>query len=286
MKKVFSLLAVLALLCMTSSVWAAAVLPQGTKTAYAEFSSEDINITVDLYELPATYSTNFYQSGTPTSADQIEFEIDNNAFSFGSSTVYKAQGNVFAKIKTNLASVGDNKKLFMFTDNMNNSSDYKVFGNGNRKTQNWGTEQDKHYAQVCNGLVRKGGKATTNPGEETGNYCNDGDYAPIKMQFIKAVDADAEGQRYSKANYPDVFTGSADYKGLKDLLDASDTYEGNNLRDKMEIGKSGAGGGIWVGSNWYSGNDDVIVFFGASFDHVVGGDKYMTSTIKFEYAAE
>lgn len=294
MKKFFSLLAVLALVSMVSSVvWAAEVLPT-PKTAYAEFGEGEINITVDLYSLPDTYTTNYYQNINSGSVDRIEFKIDNN-FTLGSQTVYQSTATVFAKIKTNLTTMGgasSNKNLYMYTSNKTNTpTNYKVNGDGNRRTEQWG---DIYY-KFCNGLIRKDGKATKDAGSTASDYCDSGDYATIKMQFIKAEDADAEGKRYTKTNLPDVYHQDEwSLKGLKNLFDINDRQVSGeslvSIKNMSLIGKSGLTGGVYCGQEganiWYSGSKDVIIFFGAEFVNVVGGDTYSTNTIQFEYSAE
>lgn len=282
MKKVFSFLAVLALLVMASSAWAEDTLPD-PQTAYAEFTAGELNITVDLYSLPEEYSENFYQNVNSGSVSRIEFAFDSN-FKLGSSAIYRSTATVFAKIKTNLTAMSGSKNLYMYTNNMNNSDGYKVDSEKNRRTET--------YGKFCDGLIRKNGKATEPGGTATSDYCDQGDYAPIKMYFIKAIDADAEGKQFSKTNYPDVYNQDEwSQKGLKNLHDINDVKpDATSFKPETLIGKSGTTGGVYCGqgdgNTWYAKDSDVIIFFGAEFRNVVGGDTYSTNTIQFQYATE
>ena len=73
MKKFFSLLAVLALVCMASSVWAD--IQGEAKEAYATFDDAAISISVELCQMPETYTdgSKYYETGTPTIVSKIGF---------------------------------------------------------------------------------------------------------------------------------------------------------------------------------------------------------------------
>lgn len=283
MKKVFSFLAVLALVAMASSaVWAEANLPAAQEAFVSFTATGTLEVSVNLYALPDTYSGDFsYETNPGTPVEKIGFDIG-NTFEYGSANTYDSYGNVFAKIHTNLSGMPANEELFMYTRNQSNTAaKYKVTANGNRQ-QDWGDKT----AILYNGLVRGDGKATKE--DKTG--CNPGDYAPIKMYFCKVTDADKTDFQFSKAKLPPIF-GQNQY-GTKDLLDFNDTLGGDSVVDihYTTIGITGADGGIWVGNGEYStdyaNSEDVIIFFGARFDHVVAGDTYSTTTITFAYSAE
>lgn len=298
MKKVFSFLAVLALVCMASSAWAD--IP-GAKTAIATFGTvTEIDIDIDLYNVPTTPSDNFYTNataGTTPAPDSGKIEFSVAPIRIGDSAEATAMATVFAKVRTNLTAISSNFKLRMFTKNMENTSDaYKVYNNAaNKKTQNWGGT----WVQICRGLIRANGAAT----KETPDYdVALGDYAPIKMFFSTVNAADKRKYAYSysgtelSGTVPDVFGVG------KDLCDAQDRrhlptdpdgeYNDTFAEEKI-VGTPGAAGGImaedYVNDNYitrYAQDRDVIIFFGATFDHVMSGDTYSTETIVFDFSAE
>ena len=290
MKKFLSLISVIAVAVMFSSTLWAEVLDL-TKTAYAEFGSVPIDVDVTLHQVPSEYTSGYY-SGSPATATRIEFETAN--INVGYPEVVGSTGTVFAKIHTNLTGIASGSNLYMYTINQNNT-DFE--GNKYAVQPNAGRDIGDNN-KVYNGLIRGNGQATE---EETTTY-NPGDYATISMYFCTTTDADTRQYHYDwdatdkkwveGSVIPPVFVGDGtEYSGRKDLYDKNDNYEDLKSVGKTKIGQSGIYGGVWTGfgaddSTTYAGTKDVIVFFGANFSHVIGGDKYSTNTITFEIVEE
>ena len=251
MKKVFSFLAVLALVVMASSaVWAA--LPIAQK-AYANFAAEDLSVGFELYTHQDGKEYTFGTGGNyTTTVEDIQFDVSNVLI--GTTTASFAKGTVFARVTSNLNKIKAGTTLYMFTRNSTATGQYKANYNDNT-----------HYV----GLIRKG---------NTDTYA-DGDNAAIEMHFVKKSEA--------STSYPTTMSQDGDAYGDKYLGDkaASDFTE-----DNATIGTSGVGGGIWIG-NAAGGvkhyvDEDVIVFFGARFNNVFAGDQYGTECINIVTSAE
>lgn len=262
MKKVFSFLTVLALVCMASSVWAASQPISIVKSAFASFSAVDMVFDVTLYEWQ---SGKDYTTYTGTGADSIAF--DTSGVTLANPTAQWAGGTVFAKVHSNLTSQQNGTTVYMYTKNTTNTDGYAA--NAGRK------DGDNTF---YSGLVKKGNTSTY----------QDGDLAPLFVKCKKISDAN---ESYKSA-LPANFSAEKQFDGSRILVDYSDS----NFEDLQDfarvIGKSGSNGGIWVGygndpaTDWYAGNEDVIIFFGATFDHVTGGSEYGTNTIKFVQTIE
>ncbi len=266
MKKVFSLLAVLALVCMAGTAFAAN-FSSTTKQAYANFGSAgDVTFDVKLYDFVANQD---YQTGyTGDEATSISFDL--SGVQFGPQTEAQwAPGTTFARITTNLT-VQPAGHVSMYTTNSTATGDYKANAPRNESGVN-----------KYNGLVRKGNTAAY----------KDGDFAPIKVLCRKAAVANTS----FKSAYPveDDFTEM--YNGGRYLLDSGDGNFSASDEQGIYIGKGGQKGGMWVGygdeggghyNNWYTEGDLGIIFFGAYFNNVIGGDQYGTTTITFIYSAE
>lgn len=251
MKKVFSLLAVLAVtVFMASSVWAA--LPVAQK-AYANFAAEDLSVGFELYTHQDGKDYTFGEGGNyNTTVNDIQF--DTSKVLVGTTTASFAPGTVFARVTSNLTKQKASTTLYMFTRNSTTAGDYKAKYSDNTK---------------YTGLIRKGNTTT---------YAA-GDNAPIEMHFAKVSVA--------PTTYPTSMSQDADAYGDKYLADraASDF-----TTDNATIGKSGVTGGIWTGNaagdvKHYTA-EDVIVFFGARFDNVFAGDEYGTECINIVTSAE
>ena len=120
MKKVFSLLAVLALVSMVScSVFAAAF---ATKAARVTFTAAEIQFDVALYRWGGSGS---YETGQAT-ASQINFEPGD--VTIGSTADSPSISKDYALITSNLNQQPANTHVYVYTDNKNNTSDsYKYF---------------------------------------------------------------------------------------------------------------------------------------------------------------
>jgi len=260
MKKLFSLLAVLAVtVFIGGTAFTADTLPT-TQKAYATFASEDLSVSFDLYahidgeEYTFTGDTGTINYPDTAKVPSIEFDLSN--VKVGTTTVSFAKGTVFARVKSNLTKKTAGTNIYMFTTSTRTAAgEYQAKYN-----------DDTHYS----GLIRKGNKSTYAPG----------DNAPIEMHFVKKSEA--------PTTYPTSMSQDADAYGDKYLSDiaASDFADGSNAL----IGTSGVKGGIWIGNNtsWkdYSLDEDVIVFFGAKFDNVFAGDEYGTECINILTSAE
>ena len=263
MKKFFSLLAVLTVtMFMAGSAFADVNI---VKSAFATFPEVAMVFDVTLYEWESGKDfTNYTGDGV----DSISFDL--SGITLANSTPQWASGNVFAKIHSNLSSQQGGTTVYMYTKNTTDG-DYKANA---PRTETWETTTVSLYS----GLVRKGNTTTY----------QEGDYAPLYVKCKKISDAN---ESY-KSTKPADFSGEQHYDGSRILADYSDSNF-STLGDLARvIGTSGINGGIWVGyggdpaANWYSGSEDVIMFFGANFDHVTSGSEYGTTTIKFVQTIE
>ena len=136
-----------------------------------------------------------------------------------------------------------------------------------------------------NGLVRKGQKAAE-------GYA-DGDYASLQIRAFKIADTATYKENGPKDSNIE-FDWDDQSSGTKALMDKDTTGWALNGDSSWQtvIGKSGIGYGNWVGYgapaenpsgpavNFYD-SGDVIMFFKATFDHVVAWNSYGTKSIKF-----
>lgn len=264
MKKFISLLAVLALVATLSSSAFADV--NIVKSAFASFAPVAMTFSVDLYEWESGKDFTTY---TGTGVGSVSFDL--SGVTLSNATAQWASGDVFAKISSNLSSQQAGTTVYMYTKNTTDG-DYKA-----KAGRTDGTKT------LYSGLVRKEATATYQPG----------DYAPLFVKCKKISDANAD---YKSAK-PADFSAEDPYNGSRILADFSDSDFSTLPESARVIGTSGANGGIWVGYgvpsgqtvdpyNWYAGSEDVIMFFGANFDHVTGGSHYGTETIKFVQSIE
>lgn len=263
MKKFFSLLAVLALVCMAGTAFAAT---SATKKAYANFDAVTLSVDVTLYEWTKDKEWADY---TPKASGDIDFDI--SGITPGQAAAKYANATTFAKVSANLTAMPGGTEIYMYTKNASDSysGDYKALAK----------DGDGKYG----GLIRKGATSTYSPG----------DHATMRVAFSKISDFEEGGNHHDYVSaLPDFATGgiSGDNRfyttGFRDLNDKDDTGFASLPTQEKILGTSGVGGGLWVGMSeqyvqWYSGEEDVLVFFGAKFDHVVGGSQYGTETITF-----
>lgn len=259
MKKFFSLLTVLTLtVFMAGSAFAEVNI---VKSAFATFAEVALVFDVNLYEWVQNKD---YTTYTGTGAESIAF--DTSGITLGSDTPQWAGGTVFAKISSNLTTQQAGTNIYVYTKNTTATGDYKA--NAGRFVDDM---------TLYNGLVRKGNTTTYQPG----------DLAPLFIKCKRVSDANTN----YKSALPANFSAEELYDGSKILVDYSDSNFGTLIDALKVIGTTGTNGGIWIGFgdigiNWYAGSEDVIMFFGALFDHVTGGSEYGTTTINFVQSIE
>ncbi len=268
MKKVFSLLAVLALVCMVSSSVFAAL---ATKSAYAKFDDVALSFSVKIFDWVSGTAWDSYS----TEADDITFTL--TGVTPGVATPAWAPAKTFAKVSSNLTTQSAATKVLMYTDNTNATlaGDFKA--NAPRSEE----VSEGVYKNKYNGLVRKGNTSTYQAG----------DYAPLEIKCVEKAKATSYittlPAEFNNAGKLDV--------GERYVVDKSDEDFNADSEEGVYIGKGGPDGGIWCGAgtpdggsygNWYSKTDDVIIFFGARFSNVLGGAEYGTKVIKFAQTVE
>lgn len=285
MKKVFSLLAVLALVCMAGTAFAITPSTIGTaKKAYVTFTAPGIDFQVKIYDWVS--GADFATGYTGAEATSISFSTDTVTLGTAASSWSKAK--TFAKISSNLTSLPAGTNVFMYTDNTKAgyTGDYKALA---YRDETWSSVNYKMYG----GLVRNGSTASYQPG----------DIQTLHMLSMTVGDANTS----YKTALPDISTKTMYSQGRRRLIDIADTIGGetfNHVTDtgtytswkEWIIGKSGiSNGGIWVAystneysqtDNWFSGTSDVIIFFGGEFSYVSGGATYGTENITFATITE
>lgn len=243
MKKFFSLLAVLALVGMASSAVWAAPTTEATHTALASFSGGTIAFSADLYNWNSTY--------TGTTATNITF--DTTGITLGSSTEQFKCASVYALIQSTITAA--NGKVWVYQDNQNNSDDkYKVASD---KPRHDGTKT------LFSGLV----KANSSGG--------DGNFAPLEAYYKKLSEAKTD-----ITTLPTSFPSGEYAYGIYWFVDVHDsTYV---PKDSYMLVSTAAGNyvGTADGVRHYV-NEPVVMFFGAYFTNVLGGDSYGTNSITF-----
>ena len=262
MKKVFSFLAVLALVVMaSSSVWAIDPVVPTVQKAYATFTdSTALRVDFDLYlhqdGKAYTFSGETGANYTSTVND-IQFDVSTvhpGRTYFENEAPEFAKGTVFARIQTNAAQKKAGTKILMYTKNTTtDNGDYKVKYTNNEQYQ---------------GLIRKTNNSTFAIG----------DNAPIEMQF------------FNKAAAPTTYPTTMDInaEGGNERYIADNQQKGYVTGTDDLIGKSGQAGGIFAGHNNYGDyyGADVIVFFGAWFKTVFDGDEFGTESINIVTVTE
>lgn len=272
MKKVFSLLAVLALVCMAGTAFA---LDPVTKAAVATFGDApalELSVTVHSFGTGVSNYSNV-AAKTGTNADIIEFNVPASGFPFASDTTTTIVGKDFFKVHSNIAQQTSGH-IILVTDNVN-STNYQAKAS---RGDEWGTYRG--------GLVRSG----------MGTAYNKGDLAPIKTLIVSVSSATAN---FASA-YPTAqqFNTLETWKGCRPLVDLSDVLNDPasqqekyyKYKYQLYLGLAGANNGHWIsgGYNYSEGGDlngytteDVVIFLSADFTKVTGGDTYGTDQIKF-----
>lgn len=266
MKKVFSFLAVLALVCMAGTVFAEN-FSSTTKQARVTFGSAgDIIFDVNVYtwQSGVDYKTGYTGPGLTT---PLSFDIGD--VTFGSANYQWAPCEQIIKIHSNLSIQAAGGKVYMYTDNKTNSTHTATTGR---------SEGEGATGKRYNGLVR-----TTESGLAE-------DYALLKIVSKTATYAN----EHHKTSVPAASVFDVMDNGGRTVVDLQDGNYSTLAENSKFIGKTGKDGGVWVGygtnqygtGNWYSGSDDAILFLGAAFKGVVANDDYGTETISFVYSLE
>ena len=260
MKKVVSFLAVAAVVViMSSAVFAD---PFKVLPAVATFEG-NVTLDVNIYDYESGKDFSTYEG---VGVSSITFNV--SSVTFASETGQWANANQIIKVHSNLTTQEAGKTIYLYTDNANATGDYKA--NASRQDGN---------NTLYSGLVRKGNTYT---------YV-EGDFAPIKIAIRKITDANNE----FKSALPNFSETHYYTQGFRHLNDKSDSNFGDLGAEEKVLGISGSAGGFWVGKNdqgageqWYAGSEDAIIFLGAEFIKVLGGNSYGTTTIKFAETIE
>ena len=244
MKKVFSLLAVLALVCMAGTVFAADPTIEATHTAIASFTGGELSFSADLYNWNSTYTgstaTNitWSQTGIPLGSSDTKFKC----------------ADVYALIKSTITVA--NGKVWAYQDNRNNTSPYVATSSR--------TATDKGVTNyLYSGLIK------ANSGGGNNNV------APLEAYYKKLSEAKTQ-----ITTLPTEFP-SGDYAyGIYWFKDVGDS----NYVAKDDYMLVATSAGNYTGTNEDGRNyvkEDVVMFFGAYFTNVLSGESYGTTTIKF-----
>ena len=192
MKKLFSLMAVLAVtVLMSSSVWAETF---ATKGALASFESAgEVSFSATLYKFTGQAT----QYSSPTSAESTGITWDISTIPLNSSTEHWQAANVYCLIKSTITTASG--KVIIYQDNANNDDEYKA------------TTGDKRA-----GLVKKGSGGGSNL---------DFQYMSVKLSSATTycVTSQPNFQRQAPS-YEDPY-GSRGFKDRSDSdFDADDSY--------------------------------------------------------------
>lgn len=247
MKKVFSLLAVLALVCMGSTAFAA--FTGETKKALATIDATgQVEFSVNLYDWESTYSA-------ATSTDTIHWD-NTNTLTLASDTEQFLCANVYALIKSTITTM--NTKILIYQNNKANTDGHVAVSSRN-----------------VSGVWRYDGLVDT-----TGTK-----YATLSYRCRTLTDAKAittlpnkwpswqpyDGVRviYDKNNSDWATQAASEYVVIGGINAAG--------------GGTWVGSGDW-GTTYTK--EDVVMFFGAQFKNVLSGESYGTNTIKFNTVVE
>lgn len=287
MKKFFSLLAVLALICMAGTAFAITPSAIGTaKKAYVTFTAPGIDFQVKLYDWVS--GADFATGYTGAEATSISFSTDTVVL--GTKEASWAKAKTFAKISSNLTALPAGTKVFMYTDNTkaDYTGPYKALAT---RSESWGS----YNVALYGGLVKKGVTSTYKAGD-----------LQLLHVLCKKVGTGAGTAGIYQNSLPDISSLSVYGDGRRRLVDIHDTI-GTETFDHVTdtgtytswkewiIGTSGLDGGIWVGyghensdpdTNWFAGETDVIVFFAGEFRSAIGGGEYGTENITFATITE
>ena len=243
MKKVFSLLAVLAFVVLCGGAAFADI--DLSKNAFASFSGE-VSFSADLFNWNSTY--------TGSAAENITW--DTSTIELGSEAEQFKCANVYAVISSTLTNAG--AKVYIFQDNVNNSSYTATAGRDVGGVTRW------------DGLVKTGGT----------------EYATLTYMCVKKSSATT-----NITTLPTAWPSWEPYDGVRRFIDKSNS-DWNTQKTGTDVVIAN-GQGNWIGagdteygySQWFV-KEDVIMFFGAQFGTVWGGDSFGTNTIKFNSSVE
>ncbi len=252
MKKVFSLLAVLAVtVFMASMVYAQTF---ATKSATASFESAgEVSFSATLYKFTGQAS----QYTNPTSAETEGIAWDISTIPLNSSDKHWQASNVYCLIKSTITTASG--RVVIYQDNAHNSDEYK-----------------DSTTNPTAGLVKKNSGGGSNLVFQ---------YFSCKLEGTdgaktKYVSSQPNFQRQAP-NYNDPY-GS---RGFKDIGEIGTTPSDADLAYITIAKSSGIWDGTSDGSDWFNPGDNVL-FFGAEFVNILGGDSYGTQTIKFATQVE
>lgn len=270
MKKLVSLVAVMAVVAMVSS----SVFAEGigfSKIAKATFDSVTAEFEAKVFTWVANKD---FGSTTDYATEATQITFDTGKVTLGSTEAKWVVGKEFVRLSSNLTQLPANSvKILLRTKNKENN---ETGFNAKAATT------DGMYE----GLIRK----------TQGDTYVAGDHAPIDILCVKVDDANTNYKTALPTSFPigDNYSYKSD-EGHKGLPDFDNTNYDSAEEWLKLIAKSGTGdnGGIWIGSGsgeygwWdkYSETSDVIMFLGATFQSVVSGDEF-AAKIYFEQAAE
>ena len=223
MKKVFSLLAVLALVCMASSAWAAVSL---TKASIANFSSQG----------EITLNFTFKAISDDSTKDNIEWDVEHIALKQENPSWTTA--TVYAEISATITKA--NGAIYMYQNNTDSNSVYKSTA---PRTESDGT---KH-----SGMVNK----VTQGGEYRG-------FVPMVYQITATKETpnfgsnptNVSGTRYFSDQADSTYVANGDYITIANVGGLVDGYNANGtLRNIGNSGYMYFGGlfkNIYGGDEW------------------------------------
>ncbi|MBO7610941.1 MAG: hypothetical protein J6T23_01885 [Elusimicrobia bacterium] len=244
MKKFFSLLAVFALVSMAGTAFAAPTAEGDPKTALATFTGGSISFSADLYTWNSTYT-----GGTATNITWNTTGIE-----LGSSTEQFKCADVYALIQSTITAASG--KVWVYQDNQNNSDTrFKV---ADDKPRHDGTET------LFSGLVRG----------NSGGGDGDGNFAPLAA-FYKPLSEAKTGIKTLPTQFPPSGEGSYGVYWFKDVHDSNYTP-----KESYTLVATSAGNFVGFGAPDFV-KEPVVMFFGAKFKNVLGGDTYGTNSITF-----
>lgn len=256
MKKVFSFLAVLALVSMVSSVvWAENFTGPDKKTALAEIKSGVAEFSVELYEWENTYSA-------ATSTGTIHWDNLGDLTLFTGVDEFRC-ANAYALIKSTMTKA--NSVIYVFQDNANNTGGYAA-------TAPWNDGTGNRY----DGLVEKSGTKYA----KLSYLCVTKSSATTNIKTLPTAWPSWEPHDGIRVfNNP----GNHDWASKK----TSDSCKIAGFVDTDHYGtliSFGTGEyGYWTK---YIHDDDVVMLFGAQFSYVQDGESYGTNTITFQNTVE
>lgn len=252
MKKFFSLLAVLALVSMAGTAFAATLDNTTTgltpKQAFATFEDTGtIEFSADLYVWTGNYDVK-------TSTNAINWTT--TGITLGSSDVQWKNSNAYCLVSSTITTKSG--VVYIYTDNKHNASPYTA-----------ATSESLYF----NGLIR----ADSNGGAPK-------NFAPIKCWYDRLSHAKTA---YTSAQ-PVINDSSASYptRNLNDIGTVAPAGYPFVKEQNVMSNKDGNFVGTAAGPTYEYAAEDVVIFFGAGFTNVLGGDSFGTTSINFSTIAE